>query len=1057
MRESQPDQSTRRDRATGPSAYPAGGRERAAHPRLIAALVGAMLSVAALPAFAGAARLAQWVATASTSGVNQPPVADDDAYLAAEDSPLTIPAPGVLDGDTDVDGGTLSALLETPTINGTLTLNPNGSFSYVPSPNANGTDVFTYRAKDGLDNSNLATVTLTVAPVNDPPVANDESLTGTEDTPRTPHVVANDTDVDGDVLVVSAVTQGENGTVTFDGGTVTYTPEPDFHGTDDFEYTVSDGKGGTDTGTVTLAIAPLNDAPTVLDESLATSEDAAGTVDVLANDFDVEDDPLTILAVTQGISGSVTFAGASVTYTPGANFNGLDLFEYTVGDGNGGINTGAVNVTVAAVNDVPSAADDAMVTAEDVPRTVLLVANDTDVDGHALSVSAVTQGAHGVVTFEGGSATYSPNPNFNGTDSFAYTVSDGNGGSDGATVSVTVTLVNDPPVAMDESLGVIEDTAGTVGVLGNDTDIENDTLRVSAVTNGMNGSVTFDGGNVTYTPNANFSGNDAFDYTLSDGNGGFDTGTVGVIVSAVNDPPIAVDDNPDGTEDTVRTLHVVSNDTDADGDVLLVTAVTQGTNGTVTFGGGSVTYSPVLNFHGTDSFQYTVSDGNGGTDTGTVAIAVAAVNDAPSAVDDFKVTIEDTAATLDVITNDSDVENSPLSVSAVTQGIGGTVTFSGGSVTYTPNANFHGGDSFEYTVSDGNGGLDTASVGVTTTPVNDPPVTSDDVLVTPEDGARTASVVANDDDVDRDVLTITGVTQGMFGTVTVSGVDVTYTPIADFHGSDAFGYTVSDGNGGSDSATVAVTVDAVNDRPRFSDRGARAHAAGTGGVQTVPNWAFDVVPGPANESSQAVLEYVETVAADPNDVVTSAAVASDGTLQYALTGSTGMAQIDVRLRDNGGTATGGDDTSVVTRLLIGVGIEADLRITKTDRRTTVREGDAVSYTIVASNGGGVSASAARVTDLMPPDLVAPTWTCAAAGGAACPASGSGDIEVAVDLPIGGSVAFTLNGTAQGVVDGVLENTAFIETPPAVFDPDPASNVATDSDALVIFAAGFEDP
>jgi uncharacterized repeat protein (TIGR01451 family) len=610
---------------------------------------------------------------------------------------------------------------------------------------------------------------------------------------------------------------------------------------------------------------------------------------------------------------------------------------------------------------------------------------------------------------------------------------------------------------MDESLNIIEDTAGTVGVLGNDTDVENDTLSVSAVTNGLSGSVTFVGGNVTYTPNANFSGSDAFNYTLSDGNGGFDTGTVSVTVSAVNDPPIAVDDHPDGTEDTVRTLHVVSNDTDADGDIVLVTAVTQGANGTTTFDGGSVTYSPAPNFNGNDSFQYTVGDGNGGTDTGTVAIAIAAVNDAPSAMDDTSVTPEDTAKTLDVIANDTDVESVELSVSAVTQGVGGTVTFSGRNVTYTPSANFNGGDSFEYTVSDGNGGFNTGFVGVTVTPVNDAPVTADDVLVASEDQARTASVVANDDDVDRDLLTISGVTQGTFGAVTVSGANVTYTPNPDFHGVDAFGYTVSDGNGGSDSATVAVTVNPVNDRPRFSDRGARAHAAGTSGVQSVPGWAFDTILGPANESAQAVLEYVETIAADPNDIVTSAAVGNDGTLQYGLTGSTGLALVDVRLRDNGGTANGGDDTSVVARLMIGVGIEADLGITKTDGRRTVREGDAVSYTIVVSNNGGVSASGARVTDLMPADFVGPAWTCAPSGGAACPASGSGDIEVAVDLPIGGSVSFTVDGTAQGVVDGVLENTAFVEPPPAVFDPNPASNVATDSDPLVLFADDFEEP
>ena len=155
--------------------------------------------------------------------------------------------------------------------------------------------------------------------------------------------------------------------------------------------------------------------------------------------------------MTQGANGTVTFAGGSVTYTPNANFNGSDSFTYTVSDGNGGTDTATVNVTVNPVNDAPVANNDSATTDEDTPVTVNVVANDTDVEGDTLTVSAVTQGANGTVTFAGGCVTYTPNGNFNGSDSFTYTVSDGNGGTDTATVNVTVNPVNDAPVAADDS------------------------------------------------------------------------------------------------------------------------------------------------------------------------------------------------------------------------------------------------------------------------------------------------------------------------------------------------------------------------------------------------------------------------------------------------------------------------------------------------------------------------------------------------------------------------------------------------------------------------------
>jgi hypothetical protein len=573
--------------------------------------------------------------------------------------------------------------------------------------------VASYTDGYGVSESVASAAVGPVVNVNDAPVANDDSTTTNEDTPVTVNVVGNDSDVEGDTLVVSAVTQGTNGTVTFAGGSVTYTPNANFNGSDGFTYTLSDGNGGTAIATINVTVIPANDAPVGNDDTATTNEDTPVTVNVVSNDSDVDGDTLVVSAVTQGANGTVSFAGGSVTYTPNANFNGSDSFTYTLSDGNGGTAIATVNVTVTPVNDAPIANDDSAATNEDSPVTVNAIANDSDVEGDVLVVSAVTQGANGTVTFAGGSVTYTPNASFNGSDSFTYTVSDGNGGTAAATVNVTVNADNDAPVANNDSATTNEDTPVTINVVSNDTDIEGDTLVVSAVTQGTNGTVTFSGGSVTYTPDDNFNGTDSFTYTVSDGNGGTATATASVTVNPVNDAPAANADSATTNEDSPITVNVVGNDSDVEGDPLVVSAATQGANGTVTFAGGSVTYTPNDNFNGTDSFTYTVSDGNGGTSSAIVNVTVNPVNDAPVAVDDSATTNRGTSVAFNVAANDSDIEGDRLTVNPtpVRDASHGTLVLNAdGTFIYTPDANFTGVDSFTYEVSDGKGGVAQATV-----------------------------------------------------------------------------------------------------------------------------------------------------------------------------------------------------------------------------------------------------------------------------------------------------------------------------------------------------------
>jgi len=719
----------------------------------------------------------------TVNAVEDDTVVVNDSVETNEDNAVTI---DVLANDTDVDSDPSPVQSVTQGTNGSVTINENGTVTYTPNANFHGSDSFTYTNTEG----NTATVNVTVNAVEDDTVVVNDSVETNEDNAVTIDVVANDTDVDPDPSPVQSVTQGTNGSVTInENGTVTYTPNANFHGSDSFTYTNAEGN----TATVNVTVNAVEDETIVVNDTVTTDEDNAVTIDVVANDTDVDSDPSPVQSVTQGTNGTVSInENGTVTYTPNANFHGLDSFTYTNAKGN----TATVNVTVNAVEDDTVVVNDTVTTDEDNAVTIDVVANDTDVDSDSSPVQSVTQGTNGTVSInENGTVTYTPNANFYGSDSFTYTNAEGNT----TTVNVTVNAVEDDTVVVNDTVETNEDNAVTIDVVANDTDVDSDPSPVQSVTQGQNGTVVLnENGTVTYTPNANFHGSDSFTYTNAEGN----TATVNVSVNAVEDETIVVNDTVTTDEDNAVTIDVVANDTDVDSDPSPVQSVTQGTNGTVSINeNGTVTYTPNANFHGSDSFTYTNAEGN----TATVNVTVNAVEDDTVVVNDSVEINEDNAVTIDVVANDTDVDSDPSPVQSVTQGTNGTVSINeNGTVTYTPNANFHGSDSFIYTNAEGN----TATVNVTVNAVEDDTVVVNDTVETNEDNAVTIDVLANDTDVDSDPSPVQSVTQGTNGSVVINeNGTVTYTPNANFHGSDSFTYTNAEGN----TATVNVTVNAVED------------------------------------------------------------------------------------------------------------------------------------------------------------------------------------------------------------------------------------------------------
>ena len=529
------------------------------------------------------------------------PVAVANTLTVNEDA--TLISTNVISNDTEQDGDTLSLTAVSTDGTGTVAVNSDGlSVDYTPAADFNGTETITYTVSDGALSAN-GTFTITVTAVNDAPVAVANTLTVDEDSSiSNTDVIANDTDVEDDTLTLTAVSTDGTGTVAVnsDGLSVDYTPAADFNGTETITYTVSDGALSAN-GTFTITVTAVNDAPVAVANTLTVDEDSSiSNTDVIANDTDVEDDTLTLTAVSTDGTGTVAVNsdGLSVDYTPAADFNGTETITYTVSDGTD-TSEGTFTITVTAVNDAPVAVANTLTVDEDSSiSNTDVIANDTDVEDDTLTLTAVSTDGTGTVAVnsDGLSVDYTPAANFNGTETITYTVSDGALSANG-TFTITVTAVNDAPVAVANTLTVDEDSSiSNTDVIANDTDVEDDTLTLTAVSTDGTGTVAVnaDGVSVDYTPAADFNGTETITYTVSDGT---DTseGTFTITVTAVNDAPVAVANTLTVDEDSsISNTDVIANDTDVEDDTLTLTAVSTDGTGTVAVNsdGLSVDYNP---------------------------------------------------------------------------------------------------------------------------------------------------------------------------------------------------------------------------------------------------------------------------------------------------------------------------------------------------------------------------------------------------------------------------------------------------------------------------------
>ncbi|GAB2595224.1 hypothetical protein Aab01nite_26210 [Paractinoplanes abujensis] len=890
---------------------------------------------------------------------NTGPVAADDLAGVAYGGSVTI---DVLHNDTDANNDTLSIKSVGTPDHGTATIS-NGKIVFQAPAGFSGDAKFTYVVTDGVD-VDTATVTVTVA--NAAPTAAAQSVHTATNTAVRIDALLGANDPNGDTLTVSGWTNPAHGSLTKNpDGTLTYKPATAYAGPDTFDFTVDDGQGGTDTKTVSIVVT--NGAPVAKPDAATVPSGSAAVIDVLANDKDPNNDPLTVQIDVAPQHGTATVdANGKVTYTPAAGYVGSDSFHYTVADGKGGQD--GATVTVGVINTAPTARDDAAVTDTDTAVTITPLGNDSDDNGDALTVTAITYPARGTASLNAdGTVTYTPNAGFFGTDTFTYSIRDAHGLT--ATAIITVTVRNAAPIAVDDRFVVRPGVTAQLDLLANDRDPNTgQKLSISTVGTPAKGTVTLNAdGTVGYRPNALTTGTDTFDYVLTDDLGLTDTGTVTIVIDAL---PTAAPDTVATKGGTAVDIEVVGNDTDPEGAALTLVSAGTPANGTAVVVNGKVRYTPNTGFSGTDTFSYVVRDAAGNTVTGTVTVTVA--NTAPTAADDAAAVLAGKQVDVDVLANDTDPNTGQtLTVTAVGTPAHGTATIVNGQIRYRAAADFTGTDTFIYTISDGKGG--TAEARVTVTVSSGAAVAVPDGRTTPYDKAITVPVLANDLDPDR-TLTLSSVTSPDHGTAVIDGKGIRYTPPAGFTGVATFSYTAVDGDGNHTSTTVTITVGAppvVPDKALTAKPGQAVRIAlPTTDEHGVPVTVTSIgrpKHGTATLNADGTVTYIAAAGFSGTDTFTYSAVDADGnvaegtiTIKVAGTNTKPVAKNDT-------VSVGAGDSVVISPLKNDTDANGDkltvVKIGKPKHGTAVlNEDGTVTYAPNKSYVGGVDSFPYTISD-----------------------------------------------------------------------------------------------
>jgi len=775
--------------------------------------------------------------------VNSPPEPDDDGYTVNEDTALEVDAAeGLLANDSDADGDPLTASFAHPSgncgpCNGDVVVRPDGSFTYIPDPDFFGQDAFGYRVRDGVNDQVVAGVTVTVLPVNDTPRTEPDTYRTPEDevlvVPEPQGVLRNDREVDGDGLANAEVTALPNhGSLEFEpDGRFSYVPDPDFHGTDQFAYRVFDSTGLSSEDQVEIKITSVNDPPVARDDEYGAEQDSRLDIDVeqgvLANDADPDGPELIATMITPPLRGQLVLdRNGSFRYTADDGFSGTDTFTYQVDDGLGAIDSASVAIVISPVEpevEVQARDDTFVATGAQLEISAPgVLDNDTLRGPGTLEAELVVEPEDGVVELSSdGAFIYRAPAGFEGTDGFTYAARAGDV-VDIARVTLNIfAAANNPPLAMGEQYLLLEDevfeSAAIASLLANDTDPEQDPLRVALVEPPLQGELElFADGNFIYTPEPDHFGEDRIIYRVMDGELQSDETTATLAVLAVNDPPVAVDDEYRVPQGEILRIEpdqgLLANDSDVETGELFIEANDPPAHGQITIDlDGSFEYRPDAGFNGTDAFFYVITDLDA-TDSAEVRIRVeSGPNQVPVAEGEHYGVNEDETLTAPAadhpLDNDADPDGDELSVILISVPENGELELTRQTFSYAPDPDYFGTDRFVYRVSDGLDASGEVEAVVEILPVNDPPAATTDLYTTPagtelvidsEDG-----VLQNDLDVEGDPLQASLETVPAHGELDLQATGAfEYRPVPGFTGRDEFAYLADD----SEDATVGRVV-----------------------------------------------------------------------------------------------------------------------------------------------------------------------------------------------------------------------------------------------------------
>ncbi len=955
--------------------------------------------------------------------VNGPPVANPDFYTLPEnDQNFSVFAPGILGNDTDPAGHTLHPILVTSPVHGTLTLNDDGSFSYVPATGFTGSDTFTYEASDGLLSSAPTTVKLVVNPVNGAPTVASPTYSVVENNALSvpsPGVLAGSVSPQGLPLTAYLLAGPSHGTIVWSGvnnGSFSYTPAPGYTGTDSFSFYAADSNGLTSApGTVTLNVQDV--ASKVVSGAYSGNENSSITVaapGILTGVTNPTGNPLSAVLINGAANGTVALnPDGSFIYTPNANFSGTDSFTFQATDGTLNSNTATVVLTIKPANVAPITAPDSFSLLENSTLTVAapgLLLNDQNPSGGSLTLVVVNGPLHGtfsVAPQNDGSFTYVPNTNFSGTDSFSYYLQSNGLNSNVSDVTLTVTQVPVAPVASNDAYSTQENgklTVAAPGVLGNDKDPNGGLLTAVLTTSPANGSLTLNGdGSFTYVPNTNFSGTDSFTYQASNGVLLSSAATVTLTVNQVAIAPTAANQayavQENGTL-AVAPPGLLLNSQNANGGALSVIVVSPPLHGTFTAGpqnDGSFTYVPSTNFSGTDSFTYYLQKGGQTSNVATATITVAQVPVAPIARNDTYTTNENAALSVaapGVLGNDTDPNGLPLSAILQTGPAHGTLQLNAdGSFVYSPAPNFNGSDSFTYLAYDGKLESNVATVSLTVAAVVLPPTTgnstysmqADDQLVVPAPG-----ILGNASDPQGLALQAVLVNPTLDGSLALNpDGSFTYTPHPGFVGTDSFTFKASDGQLESNLSTVTIAVAGIPGTTVQLAPGIEAHNGFTN--VTTPSFVGTTLPG---------LEVLLHAQAPGGPATVVGKTMADASGHYTV-GSSSLADgsysfwVDA-VRPNNGLSTGSVNAGILTIDTVAPKI-TDIFIVPRTGQIMISFNGGVSGMDLATLVNPANYSFSRKSTPGPRDYVITSVTLVP------PASSSGPVNVALRSSVGNPI------------------------------------------------------